>query len=108
MEDMWRFRDKPVPLDFDLIQNDQFVLRGQMISAVDLTADGTLHPMNGDSGVDRRLNGGTASLNGISASSTPKGPIAKSGQGLKDLRSLSLRETLALFVSRSVSFLPTH
>jgi ubiquitin-like 1-activating enzyme E1 B len=107
MEDMWRFRDKPVPLDFDLIQSDQFVLRGQVISAVDLTADGTLHTVNGDSGVDgvdRRLNGRTASLNGISANSTPKGPTAKSGQGLKDLRSLSLRENLALFVSRSVSF----
>jgi hypothetical protein len=104
MEDMWRFRDKPVPLDFDLIESDQYVLRGQVISAVDLTADGILHPVNGDSGADRRLNGRTASLNGISANSTSKGPTAKSGQGLKDQRSLSLRETLTLFVSRSVSF----
>src|SRR5579863_6824250 len=83
MEDMWRFRDKPAPLDFDLIQSNQFVLRGQVISAVDPPTDGILHPVNGDSGFDRRLNGRTANLNGISASSTPKGSAAKSGQGLK-------------------------
>jgi len=65
MEDMWQFRDKPVPLDFDLIQSDQFVLHGQAISDVDPTVDGILHPVNGESGVDRRLNGRTASLNGI-------------------------------------------
>jgi ubiquitin-like 1-activating enzyme E1 B len=104
MEDMWRFRDKPVPLDFDLIRSDQFVLRGQVISAADLTADGILRPVNGDSVVDRRLNGRTANLNGISASPTPKDPPTRPGHGLKDQRSLSLRENLDLFVSRLVSF----
>jgi ubiquitin-like 1-activating enzyme E1 B len=102
MEDMWRFRDKPVPLDFDLIQSNQFVLRGQAVSAVNLSADGVLRPANGVSGVTAHLNGSAASHNGISATSTPKESAAKSGHGLKDQRSLSLQENLALFVSRLV------
>jgi ubiquitin-like 1-activating enzyme E1 B len=108
MEDMWRFRDKPVPLDFDLIQSDQFILRGQVVSAVDAPADGTRHPVNGASDVERRLNGNAASHNGNSAISNPKGSSAKSSHGLKDQRSLSLRENLTLFVSRLVSSLPPH
>jgi ubiquitin-like 1-activating enzyme E1 B len=103
MEDMWRFRDKPVPLDFDLIQTDQFILRGQVVSAIDITIDGIQRPANGASGLDGRLNGTTTSHNGISASSTPKESAPTSGHGLKDQRSLSLRENLALFVSRWVS-----
>ena len=90
MEDMWRFRDKPVPLDFDLIQSNQFVLRGHSVSAVDLSADG----------VTAHLNGSAASHNGISATSTPKESATRSDHGLKDQRSLSLQENLALFVSR--------
>jgi len=101
MEDMWRFRDKPVPLDFDLIQSNRFVLRGQAVSAVDLSVDGALRPANGDSGVTAHLNGSAATHNGISATSTPKESAAKSGHGLKDQRSLSLQENLALFVSSS-------
>ena len=100
MEDMWRFRDKPVPLDFDLIQSDQFTLRGQAVNAVGPSTDGILRPVNGDSSVDVRLNGSVANRNSSSSSSTPKGPTAKSSHGLKDQRSLSLRENLTLFVSR--------
>ena len=108
MEDMWRFRDKPVPLDFDLIQNDQFILHGQTVNTVDPSptpTDGILHPVNGDSSVDMRLNGSIANRKSSSASSTPKGSAAKSSHGLKDQRSLSLRENLALFVSRLASSL---
>ena len=106
MEDMWRFRDKPVPLDFDLIQSDQFVLRGQAVNAVDPSStDGILRPVNGDSSVDMRLNGSIANRKSSSASSTPKGSAAKSSHGLKDQRSLSLHENLALFVSRLASSL---
>jgi ubiquitin-like 1-activating enzyme E1 B len=102
MEDMWRFRDKPVPLDFDLIQSDQFTLRGQAVNAVGPSTDGILRSVNGDSSVDGRLNGSVANRNS-SLSSTPKGPTAKSSHGLKDQRSLSLRENLTLFVSRLAS-----
>ena len=103
MEDMWRFRDKPVPLDFDLIQSDQFTLRGQAVNAIGPSTDGILRPVNGDSSVDVRLNGSVANRNSSSSSSTPKGPTAKSSHGLKDQRSLSLRENLTLFVSRLAS-----
>jgi ubiquitin-like 1-activating enzyme E1 B len=99
MEDMWRYRDKPVPLDFDLIQSDQFVLRGRVNSA---PADGVLRPANGNSGVEGHLNGVT-SRNGGSATPTSTVSAGKSGHGLKDQRSLSLRENLTLFISRSVS-----
>ena len=103
MEDMWRFRDKPLPLDFDLIESDQFILRGQVVDAVNPSTDGIPRPVNGDSSVDVRPNGSIA--NGSSASSTLKGSTAKSSHGLKDQRSLSLRENLALFVSRLASSL---
>jgi ubiquitin-like 1-activating enzyme E1 B len=106
MEDMWRYRDKPVPLDFDLIQSDQFVLRGQVISAVNAPADGVLRPVNGDSGVEGDVNGSVTSRNGSSATPTSKARAGKPGHGLKDQRSLSLRENLTLFISRLVSTLP--
>ncbi|KAI0280185.1 hypothetical protein BGY98DRAFT_965060 [Russula aff. rugulosa BPL654] len=101
MEDMWRYRDKPVPLDFDLIQSDQFVLRGQVNSAVNAPADGVLHPANGDGGVEGHLNGSVTSRNGSSATPTSNASAGKPGHGLKDQRSLSLRENLTLFVSSS-------
>lgn len=101
MEDMWRYRDKPVPLDFDLIQSDQFVLRGQVIGAVNAPADGVLRPANGDSGVERHLNGSVTSRNGNSATPTSNASAGKPGHGLKDQRSLSLRENLTLFISSS-------
>jgi ubiquitin-like 1-activating enzyme E1 B len=107
MEDMWRYRDKPVPLDFDLIQSGQFVLRGQVNSAVNAPTDGVLRPANGNSGVEGHLNGVT-SRNGSSATPTPTFSAGKPGHGLKDQRSLSLRENLTLFISRSVSTFPVR
>jgi ubiquitin-like 1-activating enzyme E1 B len=103
MEDMWRFRDKPVPLDFDLIQNDQFVLRGQATGVVDRPADSTSHHANGDKNVDVRPSGSTSNLNGNSTAAIVDDTTARTGHGLKDQRSLSLRENLDLFVSRLVS-----
>ncbi|KAN0131930.1 hypothetical protein V8E53_010210 [Lactarius tabidus] len=99
MEDMWRFRDKPVPLDFDLIQNDQFVLRGQATGVVDRPADSTSHHANGDKNVDVRPSGSTSNLNGNSTAAIVDDTTARTGHGLKDQRSLSLRENLDLFVS---------
>jgi ubiquitin-like 1-activating enzyme E1 B len=108
MEDMWRFRDKPVALDFDLIQSDQFILRGQAASAVDVS-DSVPRPANGGSSVDSRSNGSTSSSlpNGSGSTPTTKVSTVKSGHGLKDQRSLSLRENLALFISRWVSSHPS-
>lgn len=83
MADMWRSRSPPVPLDFDAIMDETFVLRD----------DGTPKP------TELRSNGGS------------KPHVATNGQsngingsvGLKDQRSLSLRDNLVLFVDRCVS-----
>ncbi|KAH9006577.1 hypothetical protein EDB86DRAFT_2874952 [Lactarius hatsudake] len=99
MEDMWRFRDKPVPLDFDLIQSDQFILRGQAASAVDSPADGSSHHANGGRDVDVQPSGSTSSHNGNSTAAIVNDTTVRPSHGLKDQRSLSLRENLVLFVS---------
>ncbi len=105
MEDMWRFRDKPVPLDFDLIQSDQFVLRGQATGVIDCPTDGTSHHANGGRDVDVRPSGSNSNLNGNSTATIVSDNTARPGHGLKDQRSLSLRENLVLFVSRLVSWI---
>ncbi|KAH9060572.1 hypothetical protein EDB87DRAFT_1615255 [Lactarius vividus] len=99
MEDMWRFRDKPVPLDFDLIQSDQFILRGQAASAVDSPVDGTSHPANGGRGVNVHPSGSTSTRNANGTAAIVNDTTVRPGHGLKDQRSLSLRENLVLFVS---------
>ena len=103
MEDMWRFRDKPVPLDFDLIQSDQFFLRGQATGVVEYPADSTSHHANRDRNIDMRPSRSTSNLNGNSMVRNANDTTAATGHGLKDQRSLSLRENLDLFVSRLVS-----
>lgn len=102
MEDMWRFRDKPVPLDFDLIQSDQFILRGQTTGVVDGSTDGTSRHVNGGRDVDVRPSGSTSNPNCNSTAAIVNDTIVRPGHGLKDQRSLSLRENLVLFVSRLV------
>ncbi|KAI0317545.1 hypothetical protein OF83DRAFT_1283338 [Amylostereum chailletii] len=78
MEDMWRFRDKPIPLDFDAIKDDQFTLRGVVASAAAITANGA-------------SNGKTANGSSSSSASTSNGK-------LKDQRALSLRDNWDMFV----------
>ncbi|KAI0262614.1 hypothetical protein BC834DRAFT_890957 [Gloeopeniophorella convolvens] len=95
MEDMWRFRDKPVPLDYDLIRDDQFTLRGQVASVADI-ATNSAPQTNGVNSKGEHLNGSAVGTNGTSAAS---GPGGKPSQGLKDQRALSLRDSWALFVS---------
>ncbi|KAI0249209.1 hypothetical protein BJV78DRAFT_1229106 [Lactifluus subvellereus] len=100
MEDMWRFRDKPVALDFDLIEGDQFILRGQAANALDVSADSNKSSANGGGGVDGRLNGSSTTFpNGSNFTLTTKASTVRSGHSLKDQRPLSLRENLVLFVS---------
>ncbi|KAG6908635.1 hypothetical protein DXG01_003813 [Tephrocybe rancida] len=69
MADMWRSRAPPVPLDFDAILDDTFVLRAEVAPQ---TASGSKFP--------------APSANG-------------SGSGLKDQRALSLRDNVELFVA---------
>jgi ubiquitin-like 1-activating enzyme E1 B len=106
MEDMWRFRDKPVALDFDLIQGDQFILRGQAANALDVSADIMKRSANGGGDVDGRLNGSSTTFPNGSNTPTTKASTVRSGHGLKDQRSLSLRENLELFITRWVSSHP--
>ena len=105
MEDMWRFRDKPVPLDFDLIKSNQFVLRGQATSVVDCPTDSISNHANGVSDVDMRPSGSTPNPNGNSSAPVVNNTTVRPGHGLKDQRALSLRENLVLFVSRLVSWI---
>jgi len=102
MEDMWRYREKPVPLDFDAIREGKFVLRGEVGStAKDLLkgANGARDECSNDktsvNGAHKHTANGTAHpANGISTGTA--------FNGLKDQRALSLRDSLMLFVARYV------
>ncbi|KAJ7087251.1 hypothetical protein B0H15DRAFT_843243 [Mycena belliarum] len=92
MSDMWRARAPPVPLDFDAILDETFVLRPDepvsngklngVSKPVNAVASGSKAPVNGTSGNDV----------GSSAQ-----PVA--GSGLKDQKQLSLKDNVLLFVS---------
>jgi hypothetical protein len=95
MADMWRSRSPPLPLDFDAIRNGTFVLREQPPAQTSAVPNGPSKDMangtatNGASGsksVEKLLNG-------------VNGPV-QTAAGLKDQRSLTLGDNLALFVSR--------
>ncbi|KAI0036331.1 hypothetical protein K488DRAFT_39149, partial [Vararia minispora EC-137] len=77
MEDMWRFRDKPIPLNFDSIKKDTFLLRGQKASEAAVATKSAPAAANGN-----------ATTNGTTESAK-----------LKDQRSLSLRDNWEIFVS---------
>ena len=79
MEDMWRYRAKPVPLDFDALAAGTFVLRDDPAAAA-----------------------ATGNSNGNS-NGQAKGAGRAGAGGLKDQRALSLRDNWELFVARSVS-----
>ena len=81
MEDMWRFRDKPVPLDFDAIKDDTFTLRGSIASASVLAGGNTAPASNGSA------------------------EASSSSAKLKDQKALSLRDSWELFVHRLVDLL---
>lgn len=76
MSDMWRSRAPPTALVYDEIKAGSFVLRDR---------NATLAPNSHGGDSNQAVTNGTA---------------ASSGGGLKDQRTLTLQETLALFVSR--------
>ena len=93
MEDMWRSRPKPTPLDFDSIRDGSFKLEKKSIINGHVNGNGVAPeaPVAGPSGsaaVEKLLDGS-------SGSTTPSTP-----NGLKDQRTLTLQESLELFVSR--------
>jgi ubiquitin-like 1-activating enzyme E1 B len=89
MADMWRSRAPPLPLDFDAIKDGTFILREPSIAqASSGTSKGMANGVvnsgtSGSKSTEKLLNG----TNGTAA-------------GLKDQRSLTLGDNLALFVSR--------
>ena len=81
MEDMWRYRAKPVPLDFDALAAGTFVLRDDPAAAAT----------------------GNSNSNGNRQAKGAGGAGGAGAGGLKDQRALSLRDNWELFVARSVS-----
>ena len=81
MEDMWKHRAKPVPLDFDAIKDDRFELHGEKASKVALAINGATSAI---------ANGTSPATNGASTSASAK---------LKDQRALSLRDSWEMFVA---------
>ena len=85
MSDMWRSRSPPVPLDFDSIMNESFVLPSaepEKVKGINGSRTKNAHVIvNGRE--NSRMNNSAAVTN-----------------GLKDQRALTLRDNLLLFVSR--------
>lgn len=100
MSDMWRARAPPVPLDFDAILDESFVLRREELPATPAA------PSNGKTnGVAKPANavasgsGSKLPANGTSGTDTTTSAPA-AGSGLKDQKQLSLKDNVLLFVSR--------
>ncbi|KAH7908705.1 hypothetical protein BJ138DRAFT_1103289 [Hygrophoropsis aurantiaca] len=89
MEDMWRSRAAPTPLDFDSIKEGTFSLRETHKPASATNGKSLALPEGKMNGVK------TSPLNGNGVSTSPQ-----NGTGLKDQRALSLQDVLALFISR--------
>ncbi|TFY79703.1 hypothetical protein EWM64_g4309 [Hericium alpestre] len=84
MEDMWRYRDKPTPLDFDAIKEDRFILRGEPASQAKIPINGAPNGAASTSSA-KAVNGDMANGSGAN--------------GLKDQRELSLRDSWEMFVN---------
>lgn len=89
MEDMWRSRAKPTPLDFDAIREGTFTLPNQPLQHANgvsapatskKAANGSTNGPSGSAATESLLNGGTST-----------------SAGLKDQRALTLRDNLELF-----------
>lgn len=95
MEDMWRSRAKPTPLDFDAIQTGTFELPTK-----------PAHQSNGAgaSATSNRVSNGSSSGPPGSAAteSLLNGRPSNSSASLKDQRALTLQDNLKLFVVRYV------
>ncbi|OCH85042.1 hypothetical protein OBBRIDRAFT_785397 [Obba rivulosa] len=97
MEDMWCTRAPPTPLDFDAIVNHSFVLQKRADAGSPNGVHTNGQTSNGASAADASnatqengANGASSSMAGASSSSAAK---------LKDQKSLSLKDSLELFVS---------
>ncbi|KAF9462539.1 hypothetical protein BDZ94DRAFT_1282986 [Collybia nuda] len=90
MADMWRSRSPPVALDFDGIMDGTFVLRPEKTGQIN-GVDSNGASGSGSATPTSHANGG---VNGISNGKAPTSPA-----GLKDQKTLTLRDSLLLFVT---------
>ncbi|KAF9067624.1 hypothetical protein BDP27DRAFT_1328434 [Rhodocollybia butyracea] len=90
MSDMWRHREPPIPLEFDAIMNETFVINRAGTSSA--TSTGT-HVNNSTSS---STNGNS---NGYSTQPVASTSAAGARVALKDQRKLSLKDNLELFIS---------
>lgn len=105
MSDMWRSRAPPLPLDFDAINNGT-VGQGKKAphSPPKPRSNGTAKKTRG--GRKRKANGRFSGSGSKATETAPNGgekstpSVAAAAAGLKDQRSLTLSDNLALFVSR--------
>lgn len=102
MTDMWRSRAPPVPLDFDAIKVESFA-EGETAphSPPKAKTNGTTKGTRG--GRKRKANGRFSSSKDaakLANGEEKKARTVGAAAGLKDQRSLTLSDNLALFVSR--------
>lgn len=89
MADMWRSREKPTPLDFNAIVDGSFVVKEPTKNAASSSTS-------------------KSQLNGHANGEPAKSASSSNGNGgLKDQRTLTLHDNLALFVSR-YSLIPNY
>jgi ubiquitin-like 1-activating enzyme E1 B len=94
MSDMWRARAPPVPLDFDAILDDTFVLRTE--EAAMAPSNGKTNGASHSHSANAATSGSKASVNGANAPA----PAPAAGSGLKDQKQLTLKDNVLLFISR--------
>ncbi|PFH51632.1 hypothetical protein AMATHDRAFT_74813 [Amanita thiersii Skay4041] len=93
MTDMWRHRTPPVPLDYDGIMNGTYVLRSPNLSVATASEKANGHAVNG---IDKRHAPSITSSSGAAPNGQTTNPSAPA---LKDQRTLTLKDSLELFVS---------
>ncbi|KAF8634042.1 hypothetical protein AX17_004307 [Amanita inopinata Kibby_2008] len=97
MADMWRNRLPPVPLDYDKIMDGTF-----MLTSANPVATNNSEPVNGHAvnGMNNRRRTVNASNSSIGSSRSANGQAGQnSASKLKDQRTLTLKDSLELFVS---------
>src|ERR1700761_2352159 len=100
MSDMWRARAPPVPLDFDTILDETFVLRREEPPAAP-----TAHANGKPNGVAKTANAvaGGSKLKALPNGAVTPGEVSSAqAGGLKDQKQLSLKDNVLLFISRYV------
>ena len=102
MEDMWRNRAKPTPLDYDGIKAGTFVIEHKRAGGVfQVNGGSSKQPSDGVA-----ANGSAASGSAVTEKMLVDSPAASSSKtttsarGLKDQRALTLQDNLDLFISR--------